>query len=222
MGSAEAQGCSPRNGYRFIVLALTALCLTSICSNMIAFNVGDVLIRSTINVTIIQDEEDVFPDLIPSFSDLISIFLCHHALYGQGRRVRPLTIKQIWQTLIRTNSTSIRLTDIEQTQRNSILIWAAAIGSILGTFPFNMLYSHYGARFVFLTAGLISIVGTSLIPMASMFGMVPFVVVRFLQVESGVKKMLNPGFRESRSPPISPALAWYWIFTIWDNLLNLT
>lgn len=39
MGPKPEQSCTPGNGYRFIVLALTALCLTSICSNMIAFNV---------------------------------------------------------------------------------------------------------------------------------------------------------------------------------------
>ncbi|KAI6171506.1 Major Facilitator Superfamily protein [Aphelenchoides bicaudatus] len=132
MGSKleTSTSCTPRNGYRFVVLALTALCLTSICSNMIAFN-----------VTMLCMDDDV------------------------------------------QNSTDIQssMTDSEKTKRNSILIWAVSIGSILSTFPFNIFYSRFGARYVFLGAGLISMISTALLPLASMWGMAPFIVVRFLQ-----------------------------------------
>ncbi|KAI6242499.1 hypothetical protein M3Y99_00216200 [Aphelenchoides fujianensis] len=124
---AKERGCCP-NSYRFLILALTSACLTSICSNMIAFNVT---------------------------------MLCDNAE--------------------EVNGTAAFVND-EQNRRDTLLIWAVAVGSILATFPFNLLYARFGARFVFAAAGTISFLSTALIPVASMLGIVPFVAVRFLQL----------------------------------------
>lgn len=83
------------NGFRFLILFITTLCLTSICSNMAAFNV----------------------------------------------------------TMICKDVELSQLTDEELTRRNSILLWAVSVGSILATMPFNWLYSKYGAKWVFFGAG---------------------------------------------------------------------
>lgn len=62
-----------------------------------------------------------------------------------------------------------------------MLIWAVGTGSIIGTFPFSYSYSRFGARYIFLSAGFISIISTVLTPLAASLGFGWFLVVRFLQ-----------------------------------------
>jgi hypothetical protein len=81
-------------------------------------------------------------------------------------------------------------------------MWAIAVGSLvslgtrlclltflqIATFPFSWLYGHFGARFVFFGAGILSAVSTGLIPLAaSVGGIWAFTVLRLLQV-----KMFDP------------------------------
>ena len=62
------------------------------------------------------------------------------------------------------------------------LMWMVGIGSLLGTFPFSWLCTHYGARYVLLGAGLLSAVSTALIPWAAFQDFNLFLFLRFLQV----------------------------------------
>ncbi|KAI6222421.1 MFS domain-containing protein [Aphelenchoides fujianensis] len=80
------------------------------------------------------------------------------------------------------NSTIPRLHsthDFTQTQISS-LIWSVGAGSLIGTFPFSFLYTKFGARYIFLAAGVISIVATALTPLAVSLGLWCFIGVRFL------------------------------------------
>ena len=70
--------------------------------------------------------------------------------------------------------------DFSQTQK-SMLMWAVAVGSIVGTFPFNYLYAQFGARYVFFSAGIISAISTLLVPTAAEWGFIWFLGVRFIQ-----------------------------------------
>lgn len=74
----------------------------------------------------------------------------------------------------------------------SWLNWALGIGAMIGTFPFNLLYSHFGARYVFLFAGITSAVSTALIPMLVEMGLWYFIMARFFQVFTDkIKKQSN-------------------------------
>ncbi|KAI6216667.1 hypothetical protein M3Y99_01806500 [Aphelenchoides fujianensis] len=61
------------------------------------------------------------------------------------------------------------------------LMWSVAIGSMLGTLPFNLLYTRYGARWPLFFAGLISAFSTVLIPLAARTSFNFFLVLRVIQ-----------------------------------------
>ena len=62
-------------------------------------------------------------------------------------------------------------------------MWAVAFGSMLGTFPFTLLYARFGARLVLFFAGILSALATAAIPLAALLlGFGPLLVLRFLQV----------------------------------------
>ncbi|GMT32500.1 hypothetical protein PFISCL1PPCAC_23797, partial [Pristionchus fissidentatus] len=63
----------------------------------------------------------------------------------------------------------------------SYIHYGVAAGSIIGTFPFNIAYVKWGAKYPFLASGVISALSTALTPLAAQTGMIPFVIVRFLQ-----------------------------------------
>ena len=63
------------------------------------------------------------------------------------------------------------------------LMWAVAFGSMLGTFPFTLLYARFGARLVLFFAGILSALATAAIPLAALLlGFGPLLVLRFFQV----------------------------------------
>jgi len=70
--------------------------------------------------------------------------------------------------------------DFTQNQK-SMLMWAVAVGSIIGTFPFNFLYAYFGARYVFFTAGMLSALSTFFIPAAAELGFWWFLIARVMQ-----------------------------------------
>ena len=88
------------------------------------------------------------------------------------------------------NITSMKLVTREpmyNQQEKSYLMWAVAIGSIAATFPFNVLYAHYGARMVFFAAGMMSAIATLLIPTCVKLGLWWFIAARVVQVRGGCK-----------------------------------
>uniref|UniRef100_A0AC34QW33 Uncharacterized protein n=1 Tax=Panagrolaimus sp. JU765 TaxID=591449 RepID=A0AC34QW33_9BILA len=62
-----------------------------------------------------------------------------------------------------------------------MLMYAVAFGTIVGSFPFNYLYTQFGARFVFFGAGIMSAVSTVLVPLAASMGLEYFIAMRILQ-----------------------------------------
>ena len=70
--------------------------------------------------------------------------------------------------------------DFSQTEK-SMLMWAVAVGSIIGTFPFNFLYAYYGARYVFFGAGMLSAFSTFFMPAAAQLGFWWFLIARVIQ-----------------------------------------
>lgn len=73
--------------------------------------------------------------------------------------------------------------DYTQTER-SLIVGAVGAGTIAGTLPMNFLFFHFGGRFTFFAAGMISALSTLSIPSAAYWNLYAFLVVRFLQVVS--------------------------------------
>lgn len=63
----------------------------------------------------------------------------------------------------------------------SLLVWAVAVGSIIGSPPFTYFTTKYGAKYVFFIAGILSIIGTVLTPMMMSFGLNYVLFMRILQ-----------------------------------------
>ncbi|CAJ0566285.1 unnamed protein product, partial [Mesorhabditis spiculigera] len=63
----------------------------------------------------------------------------------------------------------------------SMIVWAVAAGTIIGTFPINWAYINYGARFPFFIAGILSVIATALIPFAASFSFHSLLGLRFIQ-----------------------------------------
>ncbi|KHJ92120.1 hypothetical protein OESDEN_08002 [Oesophagostomum dentatum] len=125
-----------RDRFRYVLLILGFLCLTSICSNYII-----------INFTFICMANDA--------SDIIEV----------------------------GNGTFINRFDYTPAEKSSI-IWAVAIGTILGTFPINYCYIRFGARLVlwpFFISGVLSALSTAFIPVAAYFGLPFLLFSRFVQ-----------------------------------------
>uniref|UniRef100_A0A8R1HGR9 MFS domain-containing protein n=1 Tax=Caenorhabditis japonica TaxID=281687 RepID=A0A8R1HGR9_CAEJA len=61
------------------------------------------------------------------------------------------------------------------------IMWAVALGTMIGTTPINMLYVKFGARVPFLVAGLTSIISTGLIPWAAQWNYWLLILLRFVQ-----------------------------------------
>uniref|UniRef100_A0A1I7T3X1 MFS domain-containing protein n=1 Tax=Caenorhabditis tropicalis TaxID=1561998 RepID=A0A1I7T3X1_9PELO len=70
--------------------------------------------------------------------------------------------------------------DYTPTEKKYIL-WAVAFGTIVGTFPMNVLYVRFGARIAFFSAGVLSAVTTAFTPWAASQSMWYLVALRFLQ-----------------------------------------
>uniref|UniRef100_A0A914E8D9 Major facilitator superfamily (MFS) profile domain-containing protein n=1 Tax=Acrobeloides nanus TaxID=290746 RepID=A0A914E8D9_9BILA len=82
----------------------------------------------------------------------------------------------------KNGSTSSNGPTVNFTQSDkSMLNYAVGVGSIIATFPLNWLYTHYGARFVFLFAGVASTVSTLIIPWVASIGIWWIHAARFLQ-----------------------------------------
>ncbi|KAI6236164.1 Major facilitator superfamily transporter [Aphelenchoides besseyi] len=118
------------DNYRYFILFLGWICLTTISSNMIA-----------LNFTLIC--------MVPSADN----------------------------STVADNYTTFNYTN---TQKNLLMLFAA-IGSLVGSLPFNLLYTRYGTRYVFLVAAVLSATSTFALPFAVRTSFKIFLFVRFIQ-----------------------------------------
>ncbi|CAJ0951011.1 unnamed protein product, partial [Mesorhabditis belari] len=65
--------------------------------------------------------------------------------------------------------------------QQSMGLWAVALGSVIGTFPYSWAFIQYGARFPFLLAGLLSMGATAAIPLAAHLSFIGVLFLRFIQ-----------------------------------------
>ncbi|KHN84182.1 Sodium-dependent phosphate transport protein 1 [Toxocara canis] len=68
-----------------------------------------------------------------------------------------------------------------QTER-AALLWAVAVGTLLGVWPHQYLLLRYGARYVLFVAGLISALATAAIPLLAFLGLPWLIVARTAQL----------------------------------------
>ncbi|EYC30923.1 hypothetical protein Y032_0004g1851 [Ancylostoma ceylanicum] len=78
------------------------------------------------------------------------------------------------------SNTSSNTVDYTSAEKDAI-IWSLSIGTLLGTFPLNFLYTKYGARWPFFLAGIMSALSTILMPIAALFDLKLLLVLRFVQ-----------------------------------------
>uniref|UniRef100_A0A1I7TP74 MFS domain-containing protein n=1 Tax=Caenorhabditis tropicalis TaxID=1561998 RepID=A0A1I7TP74_9PELO len=78
------------------------------------------------------------------------------------------------------NGTEYNIYDYS-TDEKAAIIWAVAFGTLLGTLPYNWFYVKFGARFTFLSAGMLSFVSTVLIPTMVSTNFYLLLVIRFFQ-----------------------------------------
>ncbi|KAK6732709.1 hypothetical protein RB195_016836 [Necator americanus] len=78
------------------------------------------------------------------------------------------------------NNTSETILDYTPTEKSAI-IWAVAVGTIVGTFPINYFYTKYGARWPYFVAGMMTSISTALIPVAAFFDLKMLLFMRFVQ-----------------------------------------
>uniref|UniRef100_A0A914Q032 Major facilitator superfamily (MFS) profile domain-containing protein n=1 Tax=Panagrolaimus davidi TaxID=227884 RepID=A0A914Q032_9BILA len=131
--------------FRYFILILGCLCLTSVCSNMIALNFTLICMFHP------AAESDPFVNLPLASENLTTTNEHGHPKYAYTQHEK------------------------------SVLMWAVAIGSMAATFPLSVLYSKFGARYVFFTAGLVSAISTLLIPAGAEMGLSWFLALRVLQ-----------------------------------------
>ncbi|KAL3104674.1 hypothetical protein niasHT_022385 [Heterodera trifolii] len=152
--------CCCRNGmFRYGILTIAALCLTSISSNMIAFNFTQIVMRRT-------NWENA------SFPKNSSILLKKNDVHLK---------EDVLPVLVLNSSHVVPPTVPYSSREKSALLYAVGAASIVSTFPFSALYTRFGARFVFFGAGVASAVATALLPLAAARGMAAFLLVRFVQ-----------------------------------------
>ncbi|VDL80575.1 unnamed protein product [Nippostrongylus brasiliensis] len=120
--------------FRYVLLLLGFLCLTSICSNYII-----------INFTFICMANDTSDQIDTENGTLVSRY-----------NYNP--------------------------KEKSAIIWAVALGTILGTFPINYAYIRFGARWPFFISGMLSVISTAAIPLAARTNILFLLVFRFIQL----------------------------------------
>uniref|UniRef100_A0A8R1DM24 MFS domain-containing protein n=1 Tax=Caenorhabditis japonica TaxID=281687 RepID=A0A8R1DM24_CAEJA len=93
-----------------------------------------------------------------------------------------ICMKDDMEGAVDVNGTLKSIYDYTPTEKKYIL-WAVAFGTMVGTFPINVLYVQYGAKLPFFFAGVLSAVTTGLTPWAAASGsMWIFIALRFLQI----------------------------------------
>ncbi|RCN37355.1 hypothetical protein ANCCAN_16747 [Ancylostoma caninum] len=59
--------------------------------------------------------------------------------------------------------------------------WSLSVGTLVGTFPLNFLFTKYGARWLFFLAGTMSALSTVVMPITALFDLKLLLALRFLQ-----------------------------------------
>uniref|UniRef100_A0A914HEX0 Major facilitator superfamily (MFS) profile domain-containing protein n=1 Tax=Globodera rostochiensis TaxID=31243 RepID=A0A914HEX0_GLORO len=152
--------CCSSVGFRYAILLVTVLCLTTICSNMIAFNFTLILMRR------------------PNWENVSYPADSHIVTSGHWNISADSTSSEF---IVLNDSTVVPPTVPYSAIEKSRLLYAVGLASMVSTFPFSALYTRYGARYVFFAAGVISTLATALLPMAAGHGMAAFMVIRVFQ-----------------------------------------
>ncbi|CAI2353925.1 unnamed protein product [Caenorhabditis sp. 36 PRJEB53466] len=78
------------------------------------------------------------------------------------------------------NGTTYNRYDYSVAEKSAI-VWAVAVGTILGTGPINYSYVRFGARIPFFIAGVVSAISTVLTPIGAYLGLPYLLALRFAQ-----------------------------------------
>lgn len=145
-----------RHQFRFVVLGSALLCLASISANLVTSN--------------------------------FSILCMPPRSGGSGAGAAEAFLEQLGRSVLLTRVQGAEQPGQETStgglskSQQTWMMWAAGLGSMLGTFPLTHALAALGARRVFSAAGLLSALATLAAPLALHLGLPFFLAVRFLQV----------------------------------------
>ncbi|GMT06774.1 hypothetical protein PENTCL1PPCAC_28948 [Pristionchus entomophagus] len=79
------------------------------------------------------------------------------------------------------NGTDDNAFRIYSDEEKNYLITAMAVGTLIGMYPFNWLFSRFGARFLIIGAGILSTASTCLTPVCLDFSLATAIIIRIIQ-----------------------------------------
>ncbi|CAJ0576331.1 unnamed protein product, partial [Mesorhabditis spiculigera] len=114
---------------------------------------------------------------------VLSAFLCLSMLASNYIIVNMTFIcmqEDLSDAVINENGTLVSRYAYDPSEK-SLIIWAVALGTIIGTFPYNMAFIRWGAKYPFLSAGILSTITTLLIPYTASVSLPGLLVLRVIQ-----------------------------------------
>ncbi|CAI2353617.1 unnamed protein product [Caenorhabditis sp. 36 PRJEB53466] len=115
---------------------------------------------------------------------------------------------------------SVSLFDYTPNEKKYIM-WAVAAGTIIGTFPVNFVFVRFGGRWTFFIAGIISVVSTSLIPMAAQTSFIALLAGRFCQGVAFAADFAAIGLLTVRWAPLSETAIFLGALTSFTNFSSI-
>nr|ACI49089.1 hypothetical protein Cbre_JD11.013 [Caenorhabditis brenneri] len=121
----------------------------------------------------------------------------------------------------RGNETSpVSLFDYTPNEKKYIM-WAVAAGTIIGTFPVNFVFVRFGGRWTFFSAGIISVIATTLIPMAAQTSFYALLLARFCQGIAFAADFAAIGLLTVRWAPLSETAIFLGALTSFTNFSSV-
>ncbi|CAP36314.2 Protein CBG18995 [Caenorhabditis briggsae] len=101
------------------------------------------------------------------------------------------------------------------------LMWAVAAGTIIGTFPVNYVFVRFGGRWTFFMAGIISVIATTLIPLAAQTSFHALLVARLCQGLAFAADFAAIGLLTVRWAPLSETAIFLGALTSFTNFSSV-
>ncbi|CCD72927.1 Major facilitator superfamily (MFS) profile domain-containing protein [Caenorhabditis elegans] len=121
----------------------------------------------------------------------------------------------------RGNETSpVSLFDYTPNEKKYIM-WAVAAGTIIGTFPVNYVFVRFGGRWTFFLAGVISVIATTLIPLAAQTSFHALLAARFCQGLAFAADFAAIGLLTVRWAPLSETAIFLGALTSFTNFSSV-
>lgn len=119
-----------------------------------------------------------------------------------------------------TSTTQKSLFDYTPNEKKYIM-WAVAAGTIIGTFPINYVFVRFGGRWTFFIAGIVSVIATTLIPLAAQTHFIALLFARFAQGLAFAADFAAIGLLTVRWAPLSETAIFLGALTSFTNFSSV-